>query len=256
MRHVIGISGGKDSVALALRLRETEPNTDFDFLITPVGNELEEMEQHWKRLEVLLGKPFIRLQPFGPGDGLMRRILDYNALPNWRQRWCTRELKIEPTIGWLKEHAPCVQNVGLRADEEERLGIYGDIPGVTQRYPLREWGWGIEDVWNYLAEKGIRIPKRTDCAFCYGQRLIEWKRLWQEHPDLFEQAVQLEQKTGHTFRSPRRDSWPASLAELRERFEAGDFVKGEQRPGMLQLDLFKADADADETMQACRVCRL
>lgn len=35
LRHVIGVSGGKDSVALALRLKEVEPKTDWEYLITP-----------------------------------------------------------------------------------------------------------------------------------------------------------------------------------------------------------------------------
>ena len=253
MKHVIGISGGKDSCAMALRLREVEPR-DYEYIITPVGNELPAMFAHWAKMEALLGKQFIRLQPAGPGvDGLEKRILQYNALPNWRQRWCTRELKIVPTIEFLKANAPCVQYVGLRADEEERKGIYGDIRGVNQRYPLREWGWGIDDVWNYLAEKGITIPKRTDCAWCYGQRLVEWKRLWQEHPDIFQRAVELEQLTGHTFRSPSRDTWPASLAELRERFEQGYKVRGER----ISLELHSEDKCAadDSRNEPCRVCR-
>lgn len=166
MKHVVAISGGKDPVALALRLREVEPR-DYEYLITPTGNELPEMNEHWRRLETLLGKPLTVLKPF-PGDGLLALIQQQNALPNFRQRWCTRILKIEPTIAWLKANSPCIQYVGLRADEDERVGIYGDIPGVSQRYPLREWGWGIEDVWRYLAEQGVKIPQRTDCAWCYG----------------------------------------------------------------------------------------
>lgn len=46
MRHIVGISGGKDSVALALRLQEVEPR-EYDYLITPTGNELPEMFEHW-----------------------------------------------------------------------------------------------------------------------------------------------------------------------------------------------------------------
>src|SRR5262249_17220936 len=72
----------------------------------------------------------VRLGPYSEGDGLVRLIDRMNALPNWRQRWCTRILKIEPTIAYLKINAPCVQYVGLRADEETREGIYGSFEGV------------------------------------------------------------------------------------------------------------------------------
>jgi hypothetical protein len=248
MRRVVAVSGGKDSTALALRLVETEPQ-DYDYLITPTGNELPTMEEHWRNLETRLGKPFIRLKPFTPDDGLEYLVNHFNALPNRGQRWCTRMLKIEPTIAWLKEHTPCVQYVGLRADEETREGIYGKYPGVSQRYPFREWGWGEQDVWDYLRHQGVTIPERTDCAYCYDQRLVEWYRLWLHQRDLFQRGVEWEKKTGHTFRSPYRDTWPASMEGLAAEFERGKRPKGWER----QSDLFVLDG-RDET--ACRVCRL
>lgn len=252
MRYVVGISGGKDSVAMALRLLEAEPR-DYEYLITPTGNEPPEMFDHWRRLEELLGKKFIELRPMGDGDGLIKLIRDQNALPNWRQRWCTRILKIEPTIEWLKANSPCTQYVGLRADEppSERGGIYGNIEGVEQNYPLRRWGWGVDDVWRYLAERGIKIPARTDCVLCYGQRVIEWKRLNEQHPQLYQIGVDLEQETGHTFRSPQRDTWPAGLAALRDEFANGRKVKGERSPGDVQYELFEGSGH-----ESCRVCRM
>jgi len=49
-RHVIALSGGKDSTALALALHEREPR-DYDYVITPTGNELPAMKVHWAKLE-------------------------------------------------------------------------------------------------------------------------------------------------------------------------------------------------------------
>lgn len=248
MRHVIAISGGKDSVAMALRLAEVEPR-EYDYLITPTGNELPEMHEHWRRLEVMLGRELIRLQPFGDGDGLAAVIRDQGTIPNFRMRFCTRILKLEPTIKWLTEHAPCTQYVDLRADEETREGLYGDIDGVTTRHPLREWGWGIADVWDYLDSRGVTIPERTDCAWCFYQRIIEWKRLWQNNPDAYQAGVEIEQEIGHTFRSNGRDSWPASLAELGEEFASGRKVRGESE--WSQKLLFDCDRSA-----MCRVCSM
>lgn len=235
--HVVAVSGGKDSTALAIRLAELEPR-DYVYLITPTGNELPEMFAHWERLERLLGKPMHRLHLF-EGDGLRQLIEFYSALPNHRQRWCTRQLKIELAMHYLSTHRPCVQYVGLRADEEERKGIYGDIPGVQQRFPLREWGWTEKEVHEYLAARGVCIPSRTDCAWCYGQRLIEWKRLWQQFPEKYQEAVDLETRYGRTFRSDKRDTWPAALAGLRDEFASGRKVRGE-----------------DSGKEVCRVCRM
>lgn len=242
MKQVIALSGGKDSTALALRLAEVEPR-DYIYLITPTGDELPEMLAHWEKLESLLGKPLTRIT-----NGTLNSWIEhFHALPNWRQRWCTRLLKIEPCLAYLKSIHPATLYVGLRADEEERKGIYSN--DVTCRFPLREWGWGMGEVVGYLKERGVSIPKRTDCARCYGQRLGEWRQLWKKHPDLYADAERQEIAIGATFRSPGRDSMPAPLVQLRGVFEEEVTMKAKQGT------LFDAEFCDDEG-GACRVCSL
>lgn len=53
--HVVALSGGKDSTAMALRLRELNPDVDYVYVCTPTGNELPEMWEHWRKLGQLLG---------------------------------------------------------------------------------------------------------------------------------------------------------------------------------------------------------
>lgn len=227
MRYVVGISGGKDSVALAMRLAEVEPDTNWEYLITPTGDELPDMVAHWKNLERILGKPFHCVTVHG--RTLNDLIQIQGALPNFRQRWCTRILKIEPTIAWCIQNAPVLMHVGLRADEETREGIYGDY--VHSRFPFREWGWTLATVLGYLEQRGIVIPERTDCARCYHQKIREWFKLWSEHPAIFAEAVAQEASTGHTFRSPGRDTWPVALADLAKDFERGRPIRADRRQG-------------------------
>jgi 3'-phosphoadenosine 5'-phosphosulfate sulfotransferase (PAPS reductase)/FAD synthetase len=217
--HVVALSGGKDSTAMAVRLKEVEPDIDYTYVCTPTGDEPDELFEHWRMLGEILGKKIV---PVVHHLGLNGLIDAQNALPNWRQRWCTRILKIEPYRRWLSANTPAISYVGLRADEEGRAGgAYDDIAGVTMRFPLREWGWAQDDVWSYLDAKGIKIPKRTDCDRCFYQRIDEWFDLWKDHPEKYAHAEAQEIKIGHTFRSPGRDTWPASLAELRAQFESG-----------------------------------
>jgi 3'-phosphoadenosine 5'-phosphosulfate sulfotransferase (PAPS reductase)/FAD synthetase len=235
--HIVALSGGKDSTALALRLKELNPAVDYTYVCTPTGDELPEMEAHWQHLEVLLGKPLIRLHAAKDLNGLIEQ---FNALPNFRQRWCTRMLKIVPIIAFYKRNPGSVVYIGLRADEEERKGgIFGDLVDKVV-YPLREWGWTKDDVWAYLRARGQRIPTRTDCARCYHQRIGEWWRLWKMYPEIWADAERQEIQTGHTFRSPGRDTWPVALVDLRAAFESGRIPKG-------------ADEAAAST---CRVCTL
>ncbi len=231
MSQVVAFSGGKDSTALVLRLAEL--GEDFVCLFTPTSDELPELAAHMAAVIARIDRPLV----MPPNQSLYAWIDFHQALPNFRMRWCTRQIKILPCIAYLQQHPSSTLLVGLRADEESRLGLYGDY--ATYRYPLREWGWAINDVRAYLDSHQITIPARTDCALCYGQRLIEWWELWRTHPDRYEQGVQFEQRYGHTFRSAQRDSWPASLTDLRSRFEHGDIPR---------------DTRANQT--ACRVCSL
>lgn len=223
---------------MALRLMEVEPR-DYTYVCTPTGDEPPEMFEHWLKLGKILGKA---IQPI-MGGTLSGLIVKQNALPNWRQRWCTRKLKIEPYAAWLAQQGPCVSYVGLRSDEPEREGgDYASIPGVVMKFPMRDWGWDLQDVMQYLKDREISIPKRTDCLKCFFQRLIEWYEYWKDHPESWAEGEKLEALTGHTFRSPGRDTWPASMAGLRARFEAGDIPKETRKDALAELK--------------CRVCRL
>ena len=130
VKHIVALSGGKDSTAMALRLAEVEPRK-YVYVCTPTSDELPDMFDHWKDLAKRLKAP---LMPVTSGRSLSGLIREYNALPNWRQRWCTRQLKIEPFKAFMFANVPAVSYVGLRADEEGRQGtVYGDVDGIEQR---------------------------------------------------------------------------------------------------------------------------
>lgn len=248
MRFVVALSGGKDSTAMALRLAEVEPR-DYTYVITPTGNEFPEMLAHWKHLSEILDAP---LNIATSGKSLHGLIRQWTALPNHAARWCTRVLKLEPYYQWLSEHTPCVSYVGLRADEESRPGmLFPDTSGVTMDFPLRRWGWNIDDVLAYLREHKITVPARTDCMDCFWQKLGEWYLYWRDHREDFNRAADLESWVSKqrgkdcTFRSPQRDAWPASLKELGERFAAGEVP---------QRSLDRMDKRRE--VGACRVCTL
>lgn len=213
-----------------------ERSEDFDLLFTPTGDELPDLGEHIDNVVAITGKKLI----LPPNQSLEFWIDEFNALPNFQQRWCTRLIKIRPCIDYLKQHPGSVLCVGLRADEMHRDGLYGSW--ATYRYPLREWGWDKAKVLAYCAARGVKVPPRTDCAVCPYQRLGDWFRLWKNYPDRWARGEAWEAKTGHTFRSAQRDTWPAAMKDLRAKFEAGEVPT-------------RALA-REKTEEACRVCRM
>jgi hypothetical protein len=217
MKHIVALSGGKDSTAMALRLAEIEPR-EYEFVFTPTGDEPVTMRAHWLRLGELLGKP---LKPITCGQSLNSLIQLQRALPNWRMRWCTRMLKIEPFETYVLQNLPCTVYVGIRADEVDReAAVYGDFK-IIRDFPLQRWEWGINRVIAYLRQRQVVIPERTDCEKCFFQTLYEWWRLWKDNPTSYAEGEAWESLTGHTLRSEQRDSHPAALKELRKEFEGG-----------------------------------
>lgn len=249
MKHIVALSGGKDSTAMALRLAEVEPR-DYTYVCTPTGNEPPAMFAHWRKLGALLGKPILPIM----AHTLKELVISQRAIPNHKQRWCTRKIKLEPYYGWLAEQVPCVSYVGLRADEESRPGmIFPDAEGVQMRFPMREWGWTIADVIDYNASRGVEVPERTDCQWCFWQKLGEWYLLWRDDLESYLEAEGLEifvsdqRDAVRTWRSPSRDSWPASLRDLRLRFEAGEVPT---------RSLDRMERDRQRNIGTCRVCTL
>jgi hypothetical protein len=237
-KTIVAFSGGKDSTAVALL--EAEKGNDFSLLYTPAGNEPPEWDEHVKRIADLINRPLVVIS----NRDLDFWIKEFKALPNFRQRWCTRLLKIEPAKVYLAQHPGSTLLIGLRADEPLREGLYGDF--CTYRYPLREARMGIADVYRLLDERGVKIPSRRggNCMLCFFQGIGEWYQLWRDDPAEYQRGVDYEAETAHTFRTPGRDSWATGLADLRRQFESGKAPKHAN-----QLPLL-ADTEI------CRVCSL
>ena len=85
-RHVLGISGGKDSAALAVYMRDRHPELDIEYFFTDTGEELPEVEEFLGKLEGFLGKPIARLNPKRNFTFWLRQYNHF--LPNPNSRWC------------------------------------------------------------------------------------------------------------------------------------------------------------------------
>lgn len=191
-RHILGLSGGKDSSALAVYMKDRVPEMEYIFCDT--GKELPETYEYLDKLEAFLGKPIVRLNSDRDFDHWLE--VYGGLLPSSQIRWCTRQLKIRPFEKYIGDDE-CVSYVGIRADED-RSGYISTKPNIEARFPFKEDGLTKADVLRILEESGVGIPSyyewrsRSGCYFCFYQRKGEWAGLLEKHPELFEKAKEYE----------------------------------------------------------------
>jgi len=220
-RHVLGLSGGRDSAALAVFMQQTYPDIDIEYFFTDTGKELPEVYEFLGRLEGFLGKSIEYLNPDRDFDFWLREY--GNFLPSPRTRWCTRQLKLRPFKQWIKDDlnagTQLVSYVAIRADEPARVGMHTTHPNLNVQFPFREHGLDKAAVIDLLEASGLGLPtyynwrSRSGCTFCFYQQKIEWVRLKREHPEAFEEAKRYE-KTALEHGSPFTWSDRESLDEL------------------------------------------
>lgn len=199
-KHVLGISGGKDSAALAVFVRQHYPDLDIEYFFTDTGKELPEVYEFLGRLEGFLGKPIARLNPRRDFDFWLREYKHF--LPSAQTRWCTRQLKLAPFEQWIRPMLAAGDTVttyvAIRADEEYREGYTSKHENLKVSLPFREAGIDKKGVMDILESSGVGVPKyydwrsRSGCTFCFFQQKIEWVRLKERHPEAFEEAKQYE----------------------------------------------------------------
>lgn len=220
-KHVLGISGGKDSAALAVFVRQNYPELDVEYFFTDTGKELPEVYEFLGRLEGFLGKPILRLNPRRDFDFWLREY--HNFLPSAQTRWCTRQLKLAPFEQWIRPMLNAGDKVttyvAIRSDEEYREGYTSKHENLKVSLPFREAGIDKRGVMDILDSSGVGLPKyydwrsRSGCTFCFFQQKIEWVRLKERHPEAFDEAKQYE-KNALEHGSPFTWTQRESLSEL------------------------------------------
>jgi 3'-phosphoadenosine 5'-phosphosulfate sulfotransferase (PAPS reductase)/FAD synthetase len=149
VRHILGISGGKDSAALAIYLNELYPSLDIDYYTSDTGRELDETYRLIDRLESKMGRPIKRLDAVdltniaekSPFDHFLQMYGGY--LPSSTSRWCTKKLKLDPFEKYISDE-PTISYVGIRGDED-RDGYISRKQSVQSIFPFRRNIWS-EDV--------------------------------------------------------------------------------------------------------------
>ena len=272
IRHLLGLSGGKDSSALAVYMRDRVPEMEYFFSDT--GKELPETYEFLDRLEAFLGKPIVRLN-MDP-DPSKNRDFDHwltlygGLLPSSQVRWCTVNLKIRPFEEYVGEDK-AYHYIAIRADED-RVGYKppntSSLRNIEPKYPFKEDGITKEEVYRILEESGVGLPDyyqwrtRSGCYFCFFQRKSEWVGLLEQHPDLFELAKEYEKfnsETGERFTWSQGESLeelsePERIMQIKANTEKAKASKKKEKPNRRLIEILTDLHDDEDDEEPCLIC--
>jgi 3'-phosphoadenosine 5'-phosphosulfate sulfotransferase (PAPS reductase)/FAD synthetase len=265
IRNILSLSGGKDSAALAIYMRDRV--SDMEYIFHDAGKELPETYEYLAKIEAYLGKKIHRTSPPNSFDHWFKVFGE--MIPSNRRRWCTERLKLKPFEDYVGNE-PIINYVGIRADEQ-RVGYISTKPNIKAVFPFRDDGLVYADIVRILKEAGVGMPTYTDwgrsrsgCYFCFYQQKIEWVRLKETHPDLYEQAKTYEKPNkinGNIFYWSQNESLeelekPERVAEIKANFERTQERKrlSKKNKGLMSV---LADFETDEEPRTgCNICSL
>lgn len=267
VRHILALSGGKDSSALAIYMRSK--GIEMDYVFCDTEKELDETYEYMNKLEAYLGKKIHYLK-YADGYGFDDILEIKNGfLPSPESRWCTDYLKLKPYERFIGNDE-VISYVGIRADEAQRKGYISTKPNIRTVFPFIEDNIGKEEVYRILKESGLGVPSyynwrsRSGCYFCFFQQKREWIGLYENHPDLFKKAAAYE-KIGDGPRDTYTWNQGESLYDLikPERITQikSDYIKRQEREKsrfsakQRLVDVFD-DTEDESPDKACLICHL
>jgi len=203
---VASVSGGKDSTAMILALRESGIEARHVFADTKW-----EAPETYEYIDTLRSKLGITIDVVC-SDGMPEKVRKRAVFPARMQRWCTGELKINPLRKYHDAiEATGVETVsvmGIRADESVSRSKMSEVQDDD------EWGgwvwrpllkWSIEDTISIHHRHGIplnplylRGHDRVGCYPCIFSRKSEIDLIAKHAPWRIDEIRELERETTAT----------------------------------------------------------
>ena len=201
-KHILGLSGGKDSAALAVHMNKKYPDLNIEYFFTDTGYELKETYDFLNKLKTRLDKPIHYINPRNSFDYFLKKY--NNFLPSPTARWCTIEMKLKSMEAWLKpaldKGQEIITYVGIRYDERGRVGYKPTNDLIKAKFPFIDDCIDKDGVMEILESSGLGLPdyykwrSRSGCTFCFFQKRSEWIGLKENHPEAWEHAKSLEKE--------------------------------------------------------------
>ncbi|WP_080370761.1 phosphoadenosine phosphosulfate reductase family protein [Clostridium botulinum] len=229
MQYIASFSGGKDSVAMVLKLIELNYQLDrVAFIDTGLefGEQINVIKICERRFKEL--KPGLKFDWIRPEKTFEEQF--YTKIEKGKNKgkiygwpyttafnsWCNDRLKIRPFKKYMKQfkEEETVIYLGIAADEPSRLKKLQ----ANRKAPLAELGMTEKDCLKYIKEKGFNNPmywkfERLGCYLCPKQKLDSLRSLRRHYPYMWEKMLKMDADSPKTFRADG-----TTLAELEQKF--------------------------------------
>lgn len=168
IKHVLGISGGKDSAALAIYMSKKHPDVNVEYYTCDTGKELNETYDLINKLNSVLGKNIRLYKSIDEDNSPYKNPFDHflamygGYLPSATARWCTGKMKLEPFENEIGD-TPTISYVGIRGDEN-REGYISKRENIQSIFPFRKNIWSEDVIKKFLANTNLEfiIAKYTE----------------------------------------------------------------------------------------------
>lgn len=232
MKHIVGFSGGIDSQAAALWVRNRFPAEDIILLNSNAGGNESPIteafiDEYSRTVFPVLKAPGIvadmwKTEGFAGTKGLRgtdeltftEMIKIKGRAPSRMAQFCTEKLKLVPQRRWVDEH--------VTDDYERYTGVRRNESAARKNTPVREWDdyfdcyvnhpitdWTKKMCFEYVTAHGEEYNPlyklgfgRVGCAPCINSGKDDILLWQQRYPEMIEKVRQMEAETGRTFFAP------------------------------------------------------
>lgn len=286
-KHVVGFSGGADSQACALWVRQRFPAEDIIMLNTHAGRNEHPLTEgfiQWYSdnvFPVTVISPLIkdlgnrgtkggqakeRRDQFTDEDELTFDRLAYikGRFPSRMAQFCTEHLKLAPQKRWCDENL-----VAQGIDFERYAGVRRDESLKRRDRLEREWdtyfdcylnlpiaSWTKAEVFEAIAQAGEEINPlyrmgfgRVGCAPCINSGKDDIYKWAVRFPEMIDKVRQWEKSVGRTFFAPCVPGLEINWID-----EVVEWAKTARGGKQILLPMLEAEADAGTCSSKYRLC--
>jgi hypothetical protein len=217
VRHIVALSGGESSAAVAVLLRGLAPMLYFN----DTKWEHPDLYRYLNDLSAYLGLPIVEDSDGRDPEQLFK---DEHSLANNRMPFCSRILKADRLQKYAKPGDQLYFGIG--SHEVHRAAriraIYTGL-GINSHFPLIERNIDAEGAHDIMVETGIPAPALYAMGFehnncgggCVRQGARQWKHLLRVAPETYAERERVElDHAPHTFLKD------ISLTQIRKNEEA------------------------------------